>query len=68
VANKSLDKTIHLELTPKEEAKLYDAISKCVAEIKRARRAMKKDQVEIERLKAETRSMLAQLKASWLIS
>lgn len=63
-----MTKTLYIELTPKDQAKLSNAISKCIAEIKRARRAMKKDQVEIDRLKAETRSMLAELKASWLIS
>ena len=61
-------KTLYIELTPKDEAKLSDAISKCIAEMKRARRAMKRDQVEIERLKTETRSILAEIKASWLIS
>ena len=59
-----MDKTFDIELTPTETAKLHDAINKYIVEIKRVRVAMKKDQVEIERLKAETRSILAQLKAA----
>lgn len=59
-----MDKTLDIELTSNDDAKLHDAISKYIAEIKRVRAAMKKDQIEIERLKVETRSILAQLKAA----
>lgn len=59
-----MDKPINIEITANQAARLHDAFRECIAEIKRAREAMKKDQVEIERLKAETRSILAQVKAA----
>jgi nitrogen fixation/metabolism regulation signal transduction histidine kinase len=59
-----MDKSLKIELTPSEAAKLDDAFRECIAEIKRAREAMKRDQLEIERLKSETRSILAKLRAA----
>jgi len=59
-----MDKTLKIELTPNEAAKLNDAFRECIAEIRLAREAMKRDQLEIDRLKSETRSILAKLKAA----
>lgn len=59
-----MDKTTSLDVTPDEAAALEGAIAKLVAKIKRATKQMKSDQAEIDRLKAETRAMLAKLKAA----
>ena len=55
-------KSLVLELQKSEAAKLEAALKECVSELERARKRMRIDQGEINRLKAETRAMLAQIK------
>ena len=59
-----MEKSIHLGLTADEAARLEAAIDELLAGMKRAAKQMKSDQAQIERLKAETRAMLAELKAA----
>jgi chaperonin cofactor prefoldin len=59
-----VEKPIQLGLTTDETAELEAAIDDLLAEMKRAAKQMKSDQAQIERLKAETRAMLAELKAA----
>lgn len=49
---------------PQTEAELIKAIDQCFEQMEHLRRRMEQDQVEIDRLKAETRAILAQLKAA----
>jgi uncharacterized protein YaaN involved in tellurite resistance len=49
---------------PKDDAEFESAIEKIFVEIEREHEEMKKDQEEIDRLKARTRAILAQLKAA----
>lgn len=49
--------------TPQTDDELKAAIDRCFAEMRRLRALMEKDQTDIDRLKAETRAILAQLKA-----
>jgi peptidoglycan hydrolase CwlO-like protein len=49
---------------PSEEADVKAAIEKMLAEVEQNREKMQRDQEEIDRLKARTRSMLAQLEAA----
>ncbi|MBI1924494.1 hypothetical protein HYR99_09610 [Candidatus Poribacteria bacterium] len=47
-----------------ETAADYEAaIEQCLAEMKRLNEQLKQDQADIDRLKAETRAMLAKMKA-----
>jgi glutathione S-transferase len=50
--------------TPKDDAEFESAIGKMFAEMEREREQMKKDQEEIDRLKARTRATLAQIEAA----
>jgi hypothetical protein len=59
-----VEKSIQLGLTADEAAGLEAAIDELVAGMKLAAKQMKRDQAQIERLKAETRAMLAELKAA----
>lgn len=59
-----MDKPLQLGLTPDEAADLEAAIDDLIVEIKRATKRMRGDQADIERLKAETRAILAELKAA----
>jgi hypothetical protein len=49
---------------PSEEAEVKAAIEKMLVEVEQNRETMQRDQEEIDRLKARTRSMLAQLEAA----
>ncbi len=49
---------------PSEEAEVKAAIEKMLVEVEHNRENMQRDQEEIDRLKARTRSMLAQLEAA----
>jgi hypothetical protein len=49
---------------PSEEAEVKAAIEKMLVEVEQNRENMQRDQEEIDRLKARTRSMLAQLEAA----
>jgi predicted RNA binding protein with dsRBD fold (UPF0201 family) len=49
---------------PNDDAEIKEAIEKIFTEIEREHEKMKKDQEEIDRLKARTRAILAQLKAA----
>ena len=49
---------------PQTDEELITAINQCFEQIARLREQMDKDQTDIERLKDETRSILAQLKAA----
>ncbi len=52
-----------MDIPPREAAKLTAFLKTFVAAVDKARKQMGKDQVEIDRLKVETRAMLAELKA-----
>jgi Tfp pilus assembly protein PilN len=52
------------EPTLKTAADYEAAIDQCLTEIQRLREKMDKDQADIDRLKAETRAILARLKAA----
>jgi hypothetical protein len=58
-----MDNPITLE-PEAESAEIKAAVHECIAEIDRVRKQMETDQAEIDRLKAETREMLARLKAA----
>jgi hypothetical protein len=58
-----MDNPITLE-PEAESAEIRAAVHECIAEIDRVRKQMETDQVEIDRLKAETREMLGRLKAA----
>ena len=57
-------KTLEAKLTASEAAEIKAAITKCDLALRRVFRQMKRDQAEIEKLKAETRAMLTELKAA----
>ena len=59
-----MEKTIKIEVPADEVVQIQTAIQECIAEMQRANERMKKDQAEIERLKAKTRAMLAELEAA----
>lgn len=59
-----MDRSLQLGLTNDEAAGLEEAIDDLIAEMKRAAKRMKSDQAQIEQLKAQTRAMLAELKAA----
>ena len=57
-------KTLSLDLPASEAERVEAAIRHCVLEMDRARKRMKQDQAKIDRLKAKTRGLLAELKAA----
>lgn len=57
-------KTLSLDSTGSEAERMEAAIRHCVLEMDRARKRMKQDQAKIERIKAKTRNLLAELKAA----
>jgi thiamine biosynthesis lipoprotein ApbE len=59
-----MSKTTAFEQDDAEPADLKAAIDECIAEIDRVRTRMENDQEEIDRLKSETREILARLKAA----
>lgn len=60
----TMESAAPLEVTPKADAEYEAAVDNLIAEMKRIREKMADDQREIERLRAETRAILAQMKAA----
>ncbi|MGB9181389.1 MAG: hypothetical protein WCB68_19315 [Pyrinomonadaceae bacterium] len=60
---KDMSKSLTADM-PSDEDEVKEAIEKIFVEIEREHEEMKKDQEEIDRLKARTRAILAQLKAA----
>ncbi len=56
-----MEKTISMELTADEAAKLSALMELCIAKMDDAHEQMAKDQVEIDRLSAKTRATLERL-------
>ena len=56
-------KAATLEIQPKDAAKLGGFLKAFVSAVDAASKRMQRDQVEIDRLKAETRAMLTEMKA-----
>jgi hypothetical protein len=59
-----MEETLEVKLTGGEAARIEAAIAKCDEALLRVFKQMKKDQAEIEKLKAQTRTILAGLKAA----
>jgi hypothetical protein len=59
-----MDKVSTFNLPDEKDEDVQEAINKCVAEVQIIIEQMANDQTEIDRLKAETRAMLAELKAA----
>lgn len=59
-----MDTTPTLELTPKADTEYEAAVDTLIAQINQVRAQMADDQREIERLRAETDVILAQMKAA----
>lgn len=59
-----MSKNLALEPTAAEAAQIEAAIKELLAQIRSANEEMTRDQREIEVLKAQTRGMLAKLKAA----
>ena len=59
-----MSKGVTLEPTAEEAAQIEAAAKELLAEIKRANDQMASDQQEIDRLKRQTRAILAKLKAA----
>jgi len=59
-----MSKTITPDMTVDEAGSYEKAINQMLAEMKPANEKMDRDQEEIERLKAETREILARVKAT----
>lgn len=59
-----MDNPVMMDVNPDEAARIEAAIDECIAAMKIANLQMANDQAEIERLKAETRKMLTELKAA----
>ena len=57
-----MEKTLELKMTSSEASQIEAAIAKCDVALRQIFRRMKKDQVEIEKLKAQTRARLAEMK------
>jgi hypothetical protein len=56
-------KSMTVEIPPKEAARLGSFLKQFVAAVDQAKKQMSRDQAEIDRLKAETRALLVELKA-----
>ena len=59
-----MEKILEAKLTGNEASRIEAAIVKCDEALVRVFKEMKKDQSEIEKLKAQTREILADLKAA----
>lgn len=59
-----MDRTTEIGPTDAEPTDYKAAIIECIEEIDLVRKAMEADQEEIDQLKAETREMLARLRAA----
>lgn len=60
----TMDNPVMMDVSPDEATRIEAAIDECIAAMKIANAQMANDQAEIERLKAETRKMLTELKAA----
>ncbi len=58
-----MDKTATIQTTAEEGINLEAAIQECLAQIEQLREQMKGDQTDIEKSRARTHAILAQLKA-----
>lgn len=58
-----MNKTAALTSAPEDAAAYQQAIAQCFAEIDQLRDQMARDQVEIDRARARTRAMLAEIKS-----
>lgn len=56
-----------LDVNPDEAARIEAAIDECIDAMKIANAQMANDPTEIERLKAETPTMLTELRAAYVI-
>lgn len=56
-----MDQTIETNLTHEEAAQLSALIEECLAAMRKASEEMARDQIEIEKLQAETRTVIARL-------
>lgn len=59
-----MQKALEIKLTVNDAGRIEAGLAKCDAALRRIFKDMKKDQTEIERLKAKTRMILAELKAA----
>ncbi len=59
-----MDKSSTIDINQEEAEKVEVAIAECLEAMQRANERMASDQAEIERLKAETRAILAKLEAA----
>ena len=59
-----MQKILEAKLTANKAARIEATITKCDQALTRLFKQMRKDQAEIEKLKAQTRAMLAELKAA----
>lgn len=57
-------KTFEVKLSADEIERIEAAVKQCDKSIRRLYKEMAKDQVEIEKLKAQTRMILAEMKAA----
>ena len=59
-----MDKSSTIDISQDEAEKIETAINECLEAMQKANEQMASDQAEIERLKAETRAILAKLEAA----
>ncbi len=59
-----MPKTLEVKLTAGEAERIEATITKCDEALIRLFKRMRKDQAEIEKLKAQTRAILAEMKAA----
>jgi hypothetical protein len=59
-----MENTITTEVSLKTPADYEAAIDQCLAEMQRLHEQMERDQEDIDRLRAETKALLAALKAA----
>jgi len=59
-----MQKTLEIKMTADEAGRMEAAIKQYDKSIRRLFKVMEKDQAEIEKLKAQTRMMLAEMKAA----
>jgi chaperonin cofactor prefoldin len=59
-----MQKTLEVKLSGAEAERIDTAVKECDKSIRRLFKHMEKDQGEIEKLKAETRAMLAHMEAA----
>ena len=59
-----MQKTVDVKLTASEAERIQAEISRCDQALTRVFKRMKKDQTEIEKLKVQTRALLAEMRAA----